>query len=132
MTKGNIDWGLLLLRVWFGLEMAVAHGWGKFEKILAGDMTFADPIGLGQGFSLVLVTFAELICGVLIAVGFFTRLSVIPYLFAMFVAAFVVHWGDGWGKMSGPLMYAIPAIVLLITGPGRYSLDHRLFVRTYE
>ena len=128
MTNGNIDLGLLILRLWFGLEMAFAHGLPKLLKLINGDMTFADPLGLGMGVSLVLATFGEFVCGLLIAAGFFTRLSCIPYLITMLVAAFVTHGADPWAKMAFPLMYAVAAIVLLITGPGRYSLDHRLFV----
>ena len=127
-----MDLGLLVLRVWFGLEMAFAHGLPKLMKIINGDMAFADPLGLGAGLSLVLATFGEFICGLLIAAGFFTRLSAIPYLITMLVAAFITHATDGWGKMSFPLMYAVAAIVLLITGPGRYSLDHQWFVRKHE
>lgn len=128
MTNGNIDLGLLVLRLWFGLEMAFAHGLPKLMKIINGDMGFADPLGLGAGTSLVLATFGEFICGLLIAAGFFTRLSCIPFIITMLVAAFITHGADGWGKMSFPLMYAVAAIVLLITGPGKYSLDHRMFV----
>ncbi len=129
MTKGNIDLGLLVLRLWFGLEMAFAHGLPKLMKLINGDLGFPDPLGVGSGLSLGLATFGEFVCGLLIAVGFFTRLSAIPYLITMLVAAFIVHLDDGWGKISGPLLYAVPIIVLLITGPGRYSLDHKLFVR---
>lgn len=131
MTNGNIDLGLLVLRVWFGLEMTIAHGLPKLIKIINGDMTFADPLGIGMGSSLVLAVFGEFVCGILIALGFFTRLSCIPFVITMLVAAFVTHWGDPWAKMSFPLMYAVPAIVLLITGPGRFSLDHQLFVRKH-
>lgn len=129
MTNGNIDLGLLILRVWFGLEMAFMHGLPKLMKIINGDMGFADPLGIGMGLSLVLATFGEFICGILIAAGFFTRLSCIPFIITMLVAAFITHLGDGWGKMALPLMYVVAAVVLLITGPGRYSLDHQLFVR---
>lgn len=128
MTNGNIDLGLLLLRLWFGLEMTFAHGLPKLQKVLSGNMSFADPLGLGEPVSLILAVFGEFFCGLLIAAGFFTRLSCIPYLITMLVAAFIIHSGDPWGKIANPLMYAVAAIVLLITGPGRYSLDHRLFV----
>ncbi len=128
MTNGNIDLGLLVLRLWFGLEMVLAHGLPKLQKALSGNFSFGDPIGVGEPASLVLAIFGEFVCGLLIAAGFFTRLSCIPYLITMLVAAFIVHGGDPWGKMAYPLMYAVAAIVLLFTGPGRYSLDHRLFV----
>ncbi|MEL7162075.1 MAG: DoxX family protein [Bacteroidota bacterium] len=127
MTKGNIDLGLLVLRLWFGLEMAFAHGLPKLLKVLDGNMTFADPVGVGEPASLILAVFGEFFCGILIAVGYFTRVACIPYLITMLVAAFIVHLTDGWGKMSFPLMYAVAAIILLITGPGKYSLDYRLF-----
>jgi putative oxidoreductase len=128
MTKGNFDLGMLVLRLWFGLEMTLAHGLPKLLKLVNGDFSFADPIGVGPTLSLILAIFGEFICGITIALGFFTRLSAIPYLITMLVAAFIVHWGDGWAKIAYPLMYAFAAIVLLIAGPGKYSLDQRLFV----
>ena len=123
MPVTNIDISLLILRLWFGLEMAIAHGLPKLNKVLAADYGFPDPLGIGSAPSLFLATFGELVCGVTIALGLFTRLSSIPYLFTMFIAAFVVHWGDGWGKMASPLMYFVPVLVLLISGPGKYSID---------
>ncbi len=130
MTKGNIDLALFVLRLWFGLEMAFAHGLGKMVKIFNGDFQFPDAIGIGSTASLILAGSAEFFGGLLIAFGFFTRLATIPYLITMLVAAFLVHAaaGDEWGKIANPLHYAIAAIVILIAGPGRYSLDHRLFV----
>ena len=132
MTNGNIDLGLLILRIWFGLEMAFVHGWPKLMKVFSGDMTFADPLGLGMGVSLVLAVFGEFICGILIAAGFFTRLACIPFMITILVAAFITYGDDGWGKMALPLMYVVAGVVLLITGPGRYSADHRFFVRKVE
>jgi putative oxidoreductase len=129
MTKGNIDLGLLLLRLWFGLEMALAHGLGKIIRIFSGNFQFADPLGIGQPASLILAGTAEFFAGILIALGLFTRLSAIPYLITMLVAAFLVHAaaGDPWGKIATPLHYAVAAGVLLLAGPGRYSLDHYWF-----
>jgi putative oxidoreductase len=130
MDKGNTDLGLLVLRLWFGLEMALAHGLGKIIRIFSGNFQFADPIGVGQPASLVLAGTAEFFGGLLIALGLFTRLATIPYIITMLVAAFLVHAaaGDEWGKIANPLHYAIAATVILITGPGRYSLDHKLFI----
>lgn len=131
MTNGNIDLGLLVLRLWFGLEMAFMHGAPKLMKLINGE-GFGDPLGVGVTTSLVLATFGELICGLLIAAGFFTRLACIPFIITMLVAGLIVHGGDPWGKIALPLMYVVAGVVLLITGPGRYSLDHQLFVRKLE
>jgi len=126
MTKGNIDLGLLILRLWFGLEMALAHGLGKMIRIFGGNFEFSDPLGIGSATSLILAGSAEFFCGLLIAAGFFTRLAVLPYIFTMLVAAFVAHIDDGWSKMAVPLHYAIAGVVLLIAGPGRYSMDEKI------
>jgi putative oxidoreductase len=111
--------------------MAIMHGAPKLMRLINGE-GFADPLGVGVTTSLVLAIFGELICGVLIAAGFFTRLACIPFIITMLVAGLVVHGGDGWGKIALPLMYVVAAVVLLITGPGRYSLDHQLFVRKVQ
>lgn len=132
MTNGNFDLGLLVLRVWFGLEMAIMHGFPKLMKLVNGNGPgWLDPLGVGGTMSLSLATFGELVCGVLIAVGFFTRLSVIPYIITMLVAGLIFHGDDGWGDIAKCLNYAVVGIALLFTGPGRYSLDHQLFVRKH-
>ena len=130
MTKGNIDIALFILRVWFGLEMAFAHGWPKMLKVINGNFEFGDPIGVGPTLSLILAASAEFIGGILIALGLFTRLATIPYIITMLVAALLVHYaaGDPWGRIANPLNYAVVATAILIAGPGRLSLDHKLFV----
>lgn len=90
-------------------------------------MGFPDPLGIGSTLSLYLTTFAEVVCALLLIVGFKTRWAAIPYAFAMLVAAYF-HWGKGdeWGSIANPINYMIPAIALYFAGAGRYSLDHQL------
>ncbi len=123
------DIALLLLRLAFGGTMVLFHGWPKLERILAGDPKFGDPIGLGPELSLYLVTFAEFLCAILVTLGLFTRLALLPLIFAMGVAFFVAHWGDPFNKMYGSFSYLISFIALLLTGPGRYSLDEQWRIR---
>jgi putative oxidoreductase len=122
--KNNIDISLLLLRLTFGGLMLINHGWGKMLKLFGDDpIQFADPIGIGATPSLALAVFAEVLCAALLIIGLFTRLSVIPLIITMFVAAFVVHISDPFPKMESALLYLIPYIVLLLLGAGRFSLD---------
>ena len=118
------DIGLLLLRLASGLFMAFAHGWGKLQKFLAGgEIQFADPIGVGAATSLFLAASAEFFAALAIAVGFLTRLSAIPLAFTMFVAGIIVHGDDPFRKKELALVYLVAYVVLLLTGPGRFSVD---------
>ena len=40
------------------------------------------------------------------------------------VAAFVQHAADPFGKKELPLLFLWPALTLIATGAGRFSLDH--------
>ena len=115
---------LLLLRLTFGGLMIINHGWGKMQKLLNEDpIKFADPIGLGAEFSLGLTVFAEVLCALMVVLGLFTRLAVIPLLVTMFVAIFVIHISDPFKKMEMAILYLIPYLILLWHGSGRFSLD---------
>jgi putative oxidoreductase len=128
------SFGLLLLRLGVGVFMA-AHGWGKVQMIMEGKPFPADPIGLGPQLSLYMVTAAEFGCAILVILGLFTRLAAVPVAFAMGVAAFVAHANDPWfntgmgAAKEGALMFMIPFLALVFTGPGQFSLDHLLWSR---
>jgi putative oxidoreductase len=119
------DLALLVLRVTFGSLMLINHGWGKAMKVLAGDWSFGDPIGLGPAPSLILAAFAEALCSALVVLGLFTRWATIPLIITMLVAVFVVHIGDPLKKMEMGLLYLAAFTAIFLTGPGRYSLDER-------
>ena len=129
VKEANISIGLLVLRVGIGLMMALGHGWGKLSNFGAMSTKFADPIGLGVGLSLTLAVFAEFFCSLAVVLGLATRAAVIPLMITMAVAVFVVHGDDPWGKQELGMMYLVPFITLLLTGPGKYSLDWKLFAR---
>lgn len=118
-----LDAGRLLLRLGFGGAFAVVHGAPKAAKLLAGDLTFADPLGIGVGPSLGLAVFGELVCGLLVAAGLFTRAAAVPAIVTMAVAAFVTHAGDPFGKRELALLYLMAFAAIALVGPGRFSLD---------
>lgn len=120
------DIALLLLRVGAGALM-LTHGFPKLMRILDGNLQFGDPIGIGPAASLILVTFAEFFCSLFVMAGFMTRASLIPLMFAMAVAAFIAHAGDPFGDKELPIFFLISFITLFLTGPGKYSLDHKFF-----
>jgi putative oxidoreductase len=117
------DLGLLFLRIGFGGMMLGAHGLPKLMNFNEASSTFPDPIGLGSSISLGLAIFAEFLASLAIILGVKTRLAAIPFGVTMAIAAFVVHAADPFAKMEKALLYLIAAIVIFLTGPGRYSVD---------
>lgn len=122
----NVRIGLsfMILRITFALFMIVGHGWGKFEKILYGDFGFADPLGLGAKTTLFLAVFAELLCAVLVIIGLATRWALIPLMFTMFVAGFVVNAGEPFTAMEKAIMFLVVFAVVWYEGPGSFALDN--------
>lgn len=116
--------GLLLLRLGFSALMIVQHGWKKLTGFETIAPNFPDPLGVGSTISLALAVAGEVLFPALIVVGFYTRLSSIPVVVTMAVAAFIVHAGDGLGDRESALMYLIGFAVIGLLGPGRFSIDH--------
>jgi putative oxidoreductase len=123
------SFALLILRLGGGALLLYGHGRGKLGNFAERAAAFADPIGLGPVPSFWLVVFAEVLCAGLVVVGFLTRISTIPILIFLAVAAFVQHASDPWARKELPLLFAAPFLALLLMGPGRFSLDAALGLR---
>lgn len=118
------DWALLIMRLVFGLSMMFGHGLRKIDRLFGSEeIRFADPFGIGPVPSLALVVFAEVVCAVLLAIGLFTRLSLIPLIITMLVAAFYAHWSDPFSDKEMSILYLTAYTALLLTGPGWFSVD---------
>jgi putative oxidoreductase len=114
---------LLLVRVVVGALM-LTHGIQKYYQLMqGGPIKFQDPIGIGEGPSLVLAVFAELVCSALLIIGFATRIIVVPLIINMIVIVLVVHGHQGLGEQELPILYLLIYVLLLITGSGKYSVD---------
>lgn len=122
-SKGT-DLALLLLRIVFGGSMIIGHGWGKLLRLFSGEpIEFGDPYGLGPATSLILATFAEFLCAVLVMAGLLTRWALIPLIITMLTVVFMVHLGDPFGRVEKGLLFLGAYVALFLTGPGAYSLD---------
>lgn len=116
--------GLLLIRLAVGGMMIYGHGWGKLMAFSDKAPKFPDPLGIGNELSMIAAIAGELLFPVLIMLGVFTRLAAVPAAFTMVVAAFIVHGDDPFAKQELALLYLVPFFALIMTGAGRYSIDH--------
>lgn len=117
---------LLFIRLFFGASM-LTHGMHKllhFEELM---LIFPDPLHVGSTFSLLMILFAELLCSILIMLGFLTRFAALPLIFGMGMAAFVIHAGQGFASMELALLYLVGFVTLFLSGAGQFSFDYWLF-----
>ena len=114
---------LLALRLLFG-GLLLSHGiqkWTNFESMSAA---FPDPLGVGHSDSLGLAIFGELFCSIGFILGALYRLAMIPMIFTMIVAFFVVHANDVFAVKELAFIYLVVFILMYIAGPGKFSIDH--------
>lgn len=121
---------LLILRIIVGLAM-MFHGWGKIQNPFGWMGPEAPVPGIFQG----LAALAEFGGGLSWIIGLLVPLSSIGMFFTMAVAALThISMGDpfvstGGGAYELATVYAAISLVLLFVGPGKYSLDRKLFKR---
>ncbi len=131
VVEGRGAVGLLLLRLVAGAAFLV-HGSGKIQT----PFNWMPPEAPVPGFLQALAAVSEFFGGGLgwIA-GFLTPLASLGVLVMMTVAIlFHVDRGDPFVGSGGPsfelaLVYWVIALLMLLTGPGRFSLDAQLFRR---
>jgi putative oxidoreductase len=121
-SAGAITAALLALRLGSGILM-MHHGYDKLVHFSSYQSKFMNLLGIGSTASLSLVIFAEFFCALFIAIGLFTRLATIPLIIAMGVALFSAHNSDFFGKGEMATLYLCVFVALLITGPGKASVD---------
>lgn len=121
------DLAALMLRLLFG-GLFIYHGYGKMEAFDEYYASFPDLIGIGGKLSFILVIFAEFFCGLLVALGLFIRLALIPIFIAMFVAFFIAHKSDPFPKKELAFLFMLLVPTIYTLGAGKFSLDH-LFIK---
>jgi putative oxidoreductase len=122
------DVGSSILRIAIGLMMAFGHGLAKvpppegFVKLVAGlGFPLPEVFAWAAGLS-------ELLGGLLIAAGLFTRPASLLLACTMAVAAFLQHGSDPLFSRTGAskemaVLYLLAAVAFALAGSGRWSLD---------
>ena len=124
------DLGKLVLRLALGI-LILLHGIAKLKGGTAGIVGMVEGAGL-PGFLGYGVLLGEVLGPLLLIVGFHARIGAALIAINMLVAIGLAHMGDlgklgeqgGWAlELQG--MFLFTAIALVLTGPGRFSLNQR-------
>ncbi|MDD3788899.1 MAG: DoxX family protein [Petrimonas sp.] len=134
-TKKNLlHAGLLILRIGIGVSIFF-HG---LPKITGGVETWTAIGGTMSNFGInfapsfwgFMAAFAESVGGLLFALGLLFRPATI-LLVGVMAVALATHFfaGDNFLKYGHALDLLIVFVAAFFTGPGKYSLDYKLFPR---
>ncbi len=151
--------GIDLIGLWLAmLSLRILLGWDFYEsglEKLHGENWFMDiqerfpfPFNLvPPEISWQMATWFELIGGIALVIGLATRFFSISLFILTIVAIASVHWPDSWstfgqlmqgygftdkgfGNFKLPVLFLGMLLPLILSGPGRLSLDHYLRRRT--
>lgn len=117
--------GIFLLRV-ITAFLLIYHGWEVFDAVKMKGYTDWDQFKstaimpyIGKG--------AELVAGIFLGLGLFTRISCLIIAGTFIYITFFVGNGKFWYEDQHPFMFVLLALFFFITGPGKFSADHFLF-----
>jgi putative oxidoreductase len=120
----NFDKVMAIVRIITGLFMAY-HGLEVFNAQQIADYanweqikTLPQPLlwaYLGKG--------GELLSGVLLAIGLFTRYACLGMISIMLFILFVIGKGIFWYDDQHPFLFILLGIIYFFYGAGKYSID---------
>ena len=128
--KHYSDIGLLILRIFPGVVMFLNHGLNKISAGIAKwerlGVALTDLIGFESlkiffGF---MASYAESIGALFIMLGLLTRFSSFLLFFTMMVASLKHYFEGEFSELS--FIYGCIYFALIISGPGKYSVDNIL------
>ena len=124
----------LLIRLTVGLAFFLhgaqkVFGWfegsglEKWSEYLASK-NYSKPVAY-------FAAYVEMIAGILLIVGIFTKLSSVSMLIFMLFAVWIAHLEKGYFSNKGgyeyQLLLIVSCVVLIVLGGGEYSLDKYVF-----
>jgi putative oxidoreductase len=123
---------LLLIRIWLGYRLIAASyssvtgilTSGKerdfFQKWFGDELHFPFPVVMAF-----LAKGSEMFGGLFILFGLFSKPAALIVAFTMLVATLSANLGENWVIDGGfTISYFLFALIILLWGSGKYSVDH--------
>jgi len=115
---------LALMRIVVGIFM-IYHGVEVFDKTKMNEYAQWDFFkNMSSGtFLAYLGKGAEFVGGVMLTIGFMTRIACVILAGTMLFVAFVLGHGKIWYEDQYPFLFVLLAIIFFFAGPGSWSVD---------
>lgn len=127
---------LLLVRLYWGWQFSQS-GWGRLHH-LDNATQFFSSLGVPlPGPTCVIISLLELVGGILLILGLGSRITGL-FLSGDMIGAYVLSDRDALGSIlsdpgkfynADPYTFLFASLLILIFGPGRFSLDYWFFRR---
>lgn len=117
---------VLIFRLLLMLELFRVHGMKKFRVQNGEKEHVPNPLGLPDKLNGLVATFSDTVVPFLVAIGFGTRLFLLPSIGVTAIGYFVVHRKDAIEVKDVPYMYTLAMLFLWALGSGTLSADHYL------
>jgi putative oxidoreductase len=123
-----MSFGPLPIRIIAGIAFIV-HGLPKLANVVGTEAFFTSKIGLPAALALP-VGLLEVIGGIVLIVGVLTRIASIFFIIEMIGSTITAKIGKGFvGGYELDLLLLSIAVSLLLTGPGRPSIEWNILNR---
>jgi uncharacterized membrane protein YphA (DoxX/SURF4 family) len=122
--------GLALIRIIVGFFL-IYHGWEIFNAAKMNEYMQWDMFKNSSSGKVLVYAgkAAELISGVFLIIGLFTRIAAIILICTMAYISFFVGHGKIWYDDQYPFLFMLLGLVFFYMGGGKWSMDHLLFNR---
>jgi len=122
--------GVAIIRVIVGLLM-VYHGWEIFDAAIMKEYTTWDSFKKFPSPALFVYIgkIAELMAGIMLTIGLFTRLAALILVFTMMYITFFIGSGKFWYQDQHPFLFVLLGMVFFFSGPCKWSVDQWMVVR---
>jgi putative oxidoreductase len=118
-----LDKILATIRIVIGLLM-VYHGYEVFNsEVMSGYIKWDVFQNKAATFLVYAGKSTELIAGILLTLGLFTRVGAVLLIGTMLYITFLVGHGRFWYEDQHPFMFVLFGVLFLFSGPGAWSLD---------